>query len=243
MIALLRAAVLGGLIVVTAAGVWALLALAQRGVFDAPPAARPGVAVTAQAVPPGPLRLGFLGTSLTHAEPWTAALSEALAACRRAPVEAVVVAEPGAASPWGEAALDGLLEARPHAVIVEFAVNDAALHRGVALAESERIHRRLLARLLEAGAAPILATMSDARGLERWKRPGLAAYLALYRRLAAETGAGLIDTAPAWATLDDAASTRFMPDGLHPTPDGVAAVSLPLMTEALGAAFCGDRQP
>jgi len=223
-----------------------LVFLAQRGAFGATVAGiAPPAPLTARAIPADrPARVMFLGTSLTHGDPWPQAAAEALARCRPGGVVAQVVARPGASSAWGVEALGAALDAAPGSppdvVVVEFSANDASLAWGASLERSRAVHRRIVAMVRSVGAMPVLATMSPALGRNGWERPGLRAYEALYRTVAAETGAGLIDIAPLWRAMTPAALARWMPDGLHPTPDATLAVTAPAMAAALAPAVCVD---
>lgn len=216
--------------------------LAQRGVFGGSgpePSASPVALDLETPTPQGePVRLVFIGTSLTHGEIWPGAVAAALSACRPGGVVAEIVALPGAASPWGVDALDKALAMRPHVVAIEYAINDASLWRGVTLARSRANHEEMIRRIRAAGATPVLATMNHAFGREAWERPGLAAYEALYRALAVELSVGLVDIAPRWRALDADALTRRMPDGLHPTPEATIEIVVPAFVAALGPAVC-----
>lgn len=224
----------------------ALVFLAQRGVFARSHAAdaAPTILTERPFTPDRPLRVLFLGASLTHGEPWPDAAARALSQCRRGEIVAQVVALPGAASFWGLEALGGALSGGagdpPDIVVVEFSINDASLARGVSLNRSRDNHRRMVALIRAAGAIPVLATMSPAFGRNGWERPGLRAYEALYRALSAETGAGLIDVARLWRAMTAGALARLMPDGLHPTPEATLAVTAPAMAEALAPLVCSD---
>jgi lysophospholipase L1-like esterase len=183
----------------------------------------------------------ILGASLTSGQAWPGELQSALRDC--AP-DAVVqpLARAGMGSDWGRAALARYLDlARPDIVIVQFAGNDASLAHGVTLAASAANLRAITAMAQVAGAQIFLATMSPAFGREVAERPGLARYLALYRRVAAETGAGLIDTEGDWQALPEAARQLLMPDGLHPTPDGHDRFTLPAYVEALRPVICSGQ--
>lgn len=262
----LRAAVLG----IAAVGVLAVLGgtmLATHGggamltgTTGPAPGSRPAEGV--EPVPPGrPARITILGTSLTARGSWPDELARRLAACRPGGVEIRRVARPGASSRWGVRAEGRALTApdappgapsdappgassgawRPDILIIEFAINDAALHRGVRLGQSVALHREMIAR---AGEVPVfLAIMNPVHGIRGWARPGLAAYDATYRQLAAEGRAGLIDTAPAWERLDRAARRRLIPDGLHPGARAMRRVALPVFVAALAPLVCTEPLP
>lgn len=224
--------------------VTALVFLAQRGVFtrSQAPDATPAILTDRPFSSDRPLRVLFLGTSLTHGEPWPDAAVRVLSQCRRGEVAAQVVALPGASSSWGLEALGGALSGGagdpPGIVVVEFSINDASLARGVSLGRSRDNHRRMVALIRAAGAVPILATMSPAFDRNGWERPGLRAYEALYRALSAETEVSLIDVALRWRAMNPETLARLMPDGLHPTPEATLTVTAPAMAEALTPLLC-----
>ncbi len=82
------------------------------------------------------LKIVTLGTSLTSRGGWQEPLRSALSACRDSEVTIVNLAKSGMASDWGLTQIDKTLAERPHVVLVEFAINDAALNRFLSLAQS-----------------------------------------------------------------------------------------------------------
>ncbi len=199
-----------------------------------------------QSVPAdGPLSIVILGTSLTYYGDWPQRVGESLSACRGAAVSVTTIAKPGASSAWGDPAwrawLDDQNEAVPDILITEFAVNDASLFRGLTLSRSRHHHARILEAAQARGILPILATMNPAFGRNSWERPGLQAYMDLYRILAREEGLILIDTVPVWEALPVAERAALMPDGLHPTRDGKAKVTVPAFLSVLAPIICPGR--
>lgn len=188
--------------------------------------------------------IAVLGTSLSARRAWPHALAQALQDCAAVKARAVVAARPGANSAWGLAQIETALfppGATPDALIVEFAINDASLLRGLSLARSEATHRAILARAQAAQVPVFLATMNPAWGWNAWERPGLRAYHDVYRRLAGEGLAGLIDVAPAWRALSPQARATLAPDGLHPTDAGFATIAAPHFLRALEMLYCPQR--
>lgn len=204
----------------------------------------PATAQTARIVLPdrGELtggRVLILGTSLTRSGTWVEALEDQLQSC--APnVTITRLARAGAASDWGETALTThLQEARYDLVIIEFTANDASLARGIPLIWSRAGHIRMVDQVRNSRAAVFLATMSPAWGRNAWERPGQARYAGMYRDLAAEMGAGLIDTRADWHDLSQADRVKLVPDGLHPTNGGHGQITVPAFAEALSPIVCG----
>ncbi|MGF1456633.1 MAG: SGNH/GDSL hydrolase family protein [Alphaproteobacteria bacterium] len=236
--------VCGGLVGLAALALY----LANHGVLGAPDrdggglSIPPGGAAPATLPPQKPVSVLFLGTSLTHGRDWPDKATARLTACRGAAVTAVTLARPGASSAWGDGALRAWLKdhagAAPDFVVAEFAVNDASLLRGLTVSRSRHFHGRILQAARKAGARPVLMTMNPAFGRHGWERPGLDAYNALYRRMAAHEDITLIDTVPAWSAMPESGRMRLMPDGLHPTDQGMARVTIPAILDALAPVLC-----
>jgi len=183
-------------------------------------------------------RVLILGTSLTRSGTWVETLEEQLQSCAPG-VTITRLARAGAASRWGETALTThLQEASYDLVIIEFTANDASLARGLPLIWSRAGHIRMIGQLRNSGAAVILATMSPAWGQNAWERPGQTRYAGMYRDLATQLGTGLIDTRAEWHDLPQADRVRLVPDGLHPTQDGHAQITVPAFAEALAPLVC-----
>lgn len=220
---------------------------ALQALLSAGPPAEDVAPRGAAPIPPGrPLRLAAIGTSLTSSNAWPERLVALLESCRPEGVALQRVARAGAASDWGERAVAGYFadaSPPPDIVIMEFAINDASLARGVPLSESAAIHRRMLAGAAALRPAPIvfLTTMNPAWGGNARERPGLDAYFAMYRDLARETGGpALVDVAPDWRALSAADRGALVPDGLHPTDAAQARVLVPRLFEALRPWACPD---
>lgn len=197
-------------------------------------------------LPPGtgPLRIVVLGTSLTERARWPQELGRALSACSGREVAVLPVAKGGAGSEWGRGQVDRVVAAAPDLVLIEFSINDADLCDGVSLARARDNHSAILDALAAArpSAQPVLMTMSPAFGLRGWLRPWRSDHEAQYRQMAAERDIGLIDLVPVWtrALAEAPAGPRdLMPDGLHPRPEAVTAVALPLMRLQIGAVLPG----
>ncbi len=181
-----------------------------------------------------PVTVIFIGTSLTAGDPWPDLVIERLRDCVAHPLRARQIAEGGVTSAWGLSQTQAVIAAVPDLVVLEFAINDADLRRGLSLSDSRDNHRTLLARLKQGlpKARIILMTTNPATGLRRLLRPRLAAYYAQYRTLAAEMDVGLIDLYPRWLALPRAA--QGLTDGVHPAPDSAALVIVPVVTAYLG---------
>lgn len=185
-------------------------------------------------------RIVVLGTSLSARYDWPDRVRDRLQACLGRPLDLQVIARPGANAGWGLDQLPRVVAADPDLVVIEFSINDADLKDGLGRAASAERHRAILAGLADSGSRTLLMTMSPVRGWQVLFRPRLAAYYALYPALGRETGSGVLDLYPRW--LAAAPGRDAIPDGLHPTPDAVAAI-LPEPLIGMIAAALGRRCP
>lgn len=185
---------------------------------------------------PSAPRVLILGTSLTSRGDWPERLAGRLEDCG---VTVETLAKPGGGSSWGLAKLEEWFAAGNAAglVIVEFSGNDASPIRGAPLFMSRKTHRRIIETATENGALVSLATMSPAWGMNALERPGQDRYHAIYRDLA-RSGVGLIDTIDVWRALTEEDRARLVPDGLHPTEEGMALIAVPAFARHVRAVFC-----
>lgn len=186
-----------------------------------------------------PITIAFMGTSLTAGSIWPDRAAEALAICVARPVRALRFAQGGATSVWGIEKIEAVIAAAPDIVVMEFAINDADVRRGLSLAASADNHHTILTRLKQAlpEARIVLMTTNPALGLRRLLRPRLPAYYALYRRLAVDHNTGMIDITPRWLAMPHMA--QELTDGLHPTEAAALSVVVPVMISYLVGLFGG----
>jgi acyl-CoA thioesterase I len=197
---------------------------------------------------PKPLVIAALGTSLTARGAWLEALPAALEPLVLRPVSALKFARVGATSRWGITVVDEAARVRPDIVIIEFASNDAALHRSVSLSASVAnvavIIRRL--RATNRNVRLYLMTMSPMIGLRRLLRPRLGRYYDAYPSLAVRERTGLIDNRADWAALPPATLARALPDGSHPTAEFALSITrtnvVRMLARDLGVAPPNDKQ-
>lgn len=180
-----------------------------------------------------PVTIAFMGTSLTAGSPWPDGVAEVLATCVMHPVRALRFAQGGATSAWGVTQIEAVIAAIPDIVVMEFAINDADLRRGLSLTASADNHHAILTGLKQGlpEVRIVLMTTNPAFGLRRLLRPRLPAYYALYQRLAEDHNAGLIDLTPRWLAMPNLA--RELTDGLHPTDAAAMSVVVPVATRYL----------
>lgn len=188
------------------------------------------------------LRVLILGTSLTSRGNWPDELETRLETCAAVPVIVTRLARAGATSSWGLRALNDYFDQvgseTPDLLIVEFSGNDASLYHGFPLYVSQRNHLKILDLARRKSVEVFLATMSPAWGTNALERPGQSRYHALYRELALREHIGLIDTVLTWADLPLPERLTFVPDGLHPSEDGMRAIAVPAFVEALKPFIC-----
>ncbi len=196
---------------------------------------------TTTAAPAEPtLRVATFGTSLTRRGGWQEALAHKLNTCLERRIDVLNVARSGASSNWGVKAVNEVTEVDPDVVLIEFSVNDAALHRFVTLGQSAENIRTIVAAIRNdrPEADIYLMTMSPVIGLRGTIRPFLGAYYAIYRDLAADLGTGFIDNRPAWAKLTTDDLKRVLPDGSHPKPDVAIRLIVPNIVDAISNGNC-----
>lgn len=143
-------------------------------------------------------------------------------------------------SDWGVANLDELVIAKqPDTVLIEFGINDAALASKISLARSRENLTNMINRILAAKADTeiVLMTMNRPYGLHLKMRPEIDKYYEMYREVAKERGLLLIDHEANWNALllkDPGLVHTYVPDGIHPSPEGCRAVITPALLAALG---------
>jgi lysophospholipase L1-like esterase len=191
------------------------------------------------------LSIAALGTSLTARGGWLETLPERLAPVLPRPVTTHNFGRVGATSRDGLALLDTVLEIRPHVVLLEFAINDAAIHRSVSLAESIANVASMVRRLR--GALPdlrlYLMTMNPVRGWRSLLRPRLDAYYEQYAPLAAREQVAYIDNRASWKALSPSALAAALPDGRHPLARVAQAIVAANVAAAIERDFAGTARP
>jgi acyl-CoA thioesterase I len=181
--------------------------------------------------------VGVMGTSLTARGAWLASLPSALSSAIGRDVSALNFSKVGATSRWGVLALDQIIETPADIMIIEFAINDAAMHRRISLRESEinitGIARRLRSEIPKTRV--YLMTMNPARGLSGLVRPRLTRYYDLYAKIAHEQQMGLIDNRASWNALTRKELRAAIPDGGHPTDSFSLAITLKNVVKVLAS--------
>ena len=187
------------------------------------------------------------GTSLTAAAEWPKALKEYFNKQFPGKVIFVNAAQSGEQSNWGVAKLqERVLSKNPDLVFVEFSVNDANTKHKISIEQSEANLNTMVKALREQNPQVdiVLMTMNTA-----WDspdepsgkkfatdRPRLNEYYDVYRKYARERGLALVDHHSNWLKLhteDEEKFKKWMPEGLHPIPEGSLAVTWPAIQALL----------
>ena len=180
------------------------------------------------------------GTSLTAGGAWVGQLQSALD--RRFPGLAKVVNR-GAGAMWSKWGVDNLearvIEKKPDAVLIEFAINDAFLEYKTSTDEARKNLENMIDRILKANpqCQIILMTMNPPIGVHLERRPKVDEYYEIYRQVAKDRNLLLIDHNANWKKVlqEDAASFhKLVPDGIHPDARGCETVILPQLLQSLG---------
>ncbi|WP_269523312.1 SGNH/GDSL hydrolase family protein [Coraliomargarita parva] len=183
------------------------------------------------------------GTSLTDKGKWVPDLTEALKT--HFPGQATVVNSGGSGqwSQWGLAHLEErVISKNPDTVFIEFSINDAVARFGATVDDVRRNLETMIARILENNpdCEIILMTMTPGNAYpegHRSYRKDIEAHYEMYRQVARERGFLLIDHYPRWKQLQAETPERFkryVPDSIHPIPEGWDAMVTPYIFEAIG---------
>jgi lysophospholipase L1-like esterase len=182
------------------------------------------------------------GTSLTAGGAWVKQLEEALNKRYLNRVKITNSGGGGCNSAWGVEKLQSrVIDLKPDAVFVEFAINDSVerFHLPLKTAKAnletmiDRIQKNLPDCLIILQVMnPVINRPKGHRG----HRPHLDDYYQMYRDVAAERKLALVDHAPSWKVVLDQgkdAFREFVPDGLHPNAEGCKQIVTPNILKAL----------
>lgn len=182
------------------------------------------------------------GTSLTEGGSWVKELAGVLE--KKFPGLATVINSGGSGqwSRWGVANLEErVIQKKPDAVFIEFAVNDSVARFNGSVAEARQNLNIIINRILENNpkCEIILMTMTpaDKHPVGHFSyRLNIADYYEMYRQEAQKRQLMLIDHAPNWLALQAANKELFdklVPDSIHPTDEGNAQIVMPLILKSL----------
>ena len=180
------------------------------------------------------------GTSLTASSAWVRQLQDLLN--RNYPSMATVInsGKDAMSSKWGVDNLEELvIQRKPNTVLMEFAVNDAYLPYKTSVADARRNLENMIDRILKAdpNCEVILMVMNPPIADHLKLRPQFKDYYQMYRDVARELKLKLIDHYPNWEailTKDKKLFMKYIPDGIHPSPDACKSVIIPKILESLG---------
>ncbi|MGY9055690.1 MAG: SGNH/GDSL hydrolase family protein [Alphaproteobacteria bacterium] len=197
--------------------------------------------LTIQPSPLEPVRLVFTGTSLTQKGNWPDEVREHLQACRTGEVSVEKITEAGANSDWALGPVRDRLGDKKSPIdllVIEFSINDSSLIHGVPLEKSGANLDAMLSAARDAEVPVLLTTMNPAWGQKSLERLGQVAYRALLRDRIYPGWVGLMDTVETWQTIPAAERERLVPDGLHPTAEGMTKIMVPAFEQALKPILC-----
>jgi len=184
------------------------------------------------------------GTSLTAVgAPWVSEVQQILQTNYPGLLTVINSGGSGQWSQWGVSNLEAYVIAKkPDTVFIEFGINDAVLRFNCTVEQSRSNLTHMIDRILSSnsGAEIILMTMNPAIGERATSRPRLTDYYQMYRDVAKERKLKLIDHYANWELIlrqDQSLFSRYVPDGLHPGPDGCKNVITPAVLKALGFKF------
>lgn len=180
------------------------------------------------------------GTSLTAAGAWVGQLQKVLN--EQYPGQATLInsGEGAMWSKWGADNLDTrVIQKKPDTVLIEFAINDAYLDYKTSVAEARSNLTNMIDRILASKPETeiILMTMNPPIGVHLERRPGIKDYYQMYRDVAKERNLLLIDHYANWEPImekDKTLFAKYVPDGIHPGPEGCTRVITPAILKGLG---------
>ena len=180
------------------------------------------------------------GTSLTAGGAWVKQLQQALDSSYPGKAKVINSGKGAMWSKWGVDNLDKrVIEKNPDTVFIEFAINDAFLRYKTSVKQAQSNLENMIDRILKAHpkCEIILMVMNPPVGVHLERRPKIKDYYQIYREVAKERKFLLIDHYPQWEKIlnkDAELFNKYVPDGIHPGPEGCKAVITPHMTKALG---------
>lgn len=180
------------------------------------------------------------GTSLTAGGAWVGQLQDTLNRSYPGKARVINSAKGAMWSTWGVENLDKrVIEKKPDTLLIEFAINDAflAYKTSVELARSNL--ENMIDRVLKSkpDCEVILMVMNPPIGVHLERRPNIKAYYRMYREVANARNLLLIDHYPQWEKIlneDAMLFKQYVPDGIHPGPEGCSVVITPGIAKSLG---------
>lgn len=181
------------------------------------------------------------GTSLTSLpwSTWTQNVERAFEERNPGRTTFINSAKGGMWSTWGVENLEKrVIGKKPDVVIIEFGINDAYLEYETSVNLARSNLEEMIDRILASNGRCeiILMTMNPPVDVHLERRPNIDGYYDMYRDVAGERRLLLIDHHLAWMKIlksDRELFDRYVPDGIHPGPEGCAVVIAPGVLKAL----------
>lgn len=187
-----------------------------------------------------PQTLVTYGTSLTDGAAWVAALQQKLEAEFPGKAKVINSARSAMWSGWGvQNFAERVIAKQPDMVMIEFSINDAYLPYKTSVAQARSNLVGMVEQILQARPAceVVLMVMNPTIAEHLERRPQLPEYNEMVREVARERKLLLIDHYPRWEKIQREQPElfrRYIPDGLHPAPEGCDKVITPGIFAALG---------
>lgn len=176
-----------------------------------------------------------MGTSLTRDGGWLDALGRELGECLGKQVYTLNHGISGGTSKDGIEILADVTAAQPDIILIEYAMNDASVHRFISLEESVRNMTTIIdevRKVLPRTRIFVQAT-NPAHGLKGWARPFLDSYYDAHLDLGTNLNIGTIDHRPIWRNLSSEYIEMAIPDGVHPLPEYSINMTLQTITSSI----------
>ena len=189
------------------------------------------------------------GTSLTAGGAWVKQLQEAL---NRSYPEKAKVINSGKGRMWSKWGVDNLdkrvIEKKPDTVLIEFAINDAYLPYKTSVEQAKINLENMIERILKSNSKCeiVLMVMNPPIGVHLERRPKIKEYYQMYREVAKARKLLLVDHYPQWEKIvneDPQLFNKYVPDGIHPGPEGCKVVITPNIIKALGIGAGQKNEP
>jgi lysophospholipase L1-like esterase len=183
------------------------------------------------------------GTSLTEMGAWVKQVNDVLQKRYPGLVKVINSGGSGQWSEWGVKNLETkVLAKKPDTVFIEFSINDSVDRFKASVDMARNNLNNMIDRILKQNAdcEIILMVMNPVNpAADRWakSRSRLKKFNQMYRDVAKERNFLLIDHYPKWQKILDknpALFSKYVPDGLHPGPEGCLNVVTPEIIKALG---------
>ncbi|QNL51065.1 SGNH/GDSL hydrolase family protein [Olivibacter sp. SDN3] len=191
-----------------------------------------------------PQHIVVYGTSLSsgnNGEAWMHIVAETISNQYGANLFSYSLAGKGGMwSTWGVQHLeDNVIAEKPDAVFIEFGINDAFLEHetSVAVARLNLLYMIDRIRLYNDSCDIVLQVMNMPIGKSASLRPHLDAYYTMYREVAKEKNALLVDHYASWQKIlnqGEGVFLQYVPDGIHPNTMGGEEIIAPFILKTLG---------